>query len=88
MPTYEYVCPTNQQTVEVQHGMKEKLSTWGELCERAGIPAGNTDVSAPVERILSGGLIATVAGGTRNQMPVLPMSGGCCGRPQSCSHHG
>ncbi len=34
MPTYDYYCSQNKQTVNVQHGMKEKLANWGELCER------------------------------------------------------
>lgn len=61
MPTYEYRCAANDRTVEVRHKMAEKLRTWGEVCERAGIPAGRTDPKAPVEKLVSAGFIS-VAG--------------------------
>jgi predicted nucleic acid-binding Zn ribbon protein len=32
MPTYDYFCEDNQQTVSVAHGMRERLWTWGEVC--------------------------------------------------------
>ena len=35
MPTYEYYCAANRQTVEVMHGMSRSVSTWAELCELA-----------------------------------------------------
>ncbi len=57
MPIYEYRCATNGRVVEVQHKMAERLSTWGELCERAGIPPGHTDAAAPVEKLISAGFI-------------------------------
>ena len=40
MPTYDYRCDANGRTLEVSHRMSESLSTWGELCERAGIRPG------------------------------------------------
>ena len=42
MPTYEYYCPTNHQTVEVMHGMSRIVSTWGELCDLAETKPGKT----------------------------------------------
>ncbi len=87
MITYVYHCPTNDQTVEVQHGMKEQLRTWGELCARSGHAIGQTEANAPVERLISGGLHASVAGGTQSSASLLPMAG-CCGNPSSCSRHG
>ena len=57
MPTYEYRCETNGRLVEVRHKMAERLSTWGELCERAGIAPGKTDPAAPVEKLISAGFI-------------------------------
>ncbi len=35
---YDYRCETNGQVVELNHSMNERLETWGEPCERAGIP--------------------------------------------------
>ena len=37
MPTYDYHCPANDRIVEVNHRMNDKVSSWGELCELAGI---------------------------------------------------
>jgi hypothetical protein len=52
MPRYDYLCPTNGRVVEVRHGIDELLSSWGELCARAGLAAGETPPDAPVERIV------------------------------------
>lgn len=52
MPIYEYYCETNGRQVEVVHGMKEALATWGELCRAAGIEPGDTPADAPVQRLL------------------------------------
>ena len=57
MPTYEYQCESNGRLVEVRHNMAERLSTWGELCQRAGISPGTTDPAAPVEKLISAGFI-------------------------------
>ncbi|MDZ4688610.1 MAG: hypothetical protein SH850_26350 [Planctomycetaceae bacterium] len=89
MITYQYHCPNNGQTLEVQHGMKERLATWGELCQRAGAELNGTPETAAVERLISGGLMGTVSGGTATSseaMPSLPMAS-CCGHPASCRHH-
>ena len=82
MPTYDYHCEKNSRTVTVQHGMKEALQTWGELCQRAGLEPSNTPADAPVERIISGGIALPIASAS----PALPMAG-CCGQPSSCGHH-
>lgn len=55
MPTYDYRCETNGRVLEVSHRMSESLSTWGELCERAGIEPADTPVDAPVHRLATGG---------------------------------
>lgn len=52
MPVYAYHCAANDRTVEVFHSMKEDLTTWGEVCEQAAVPLGETDPDAAVERIL------------------------------------
>jgi hypothetical protein len=57
MPTYDYHCDTNGQTIEVKHSMSEVLNSWGELCEQAGIDLGDTPANTPVRRLISGGQI-------------------------------
>ncbi|MCX7718682.1 MAG: hypothetical protein N2111_09835 [Candidatus Sumerlaeaceae bacterium] len=52
MPVYEYMCPANGVTVEVLHGMNERIEKWGDLCARAGLEPGSTPPDAPVERLL------------------------------------
>ena len=64
MPTYDYRCNANGRTLEVSHRMSESLSTWGELCERAGIDPGETVVDAPVHRLATGGNVIS-----SNSMP-------------------
>ncbi len=59
MPYYDYYCPANDRTVEVRHGMSETLRTWGELCERAGLPAGDTPSETPIERKVTAGVPLT-----------------------------
>ncbi len=54
MPFYDYYCEANRRTVEVSHAMRERLRTWGEVCKKAGIPAGPTPATAPVVRMVSG----------------------------------
>jgi len=89
MITYQYHCPTNDRTLEVQHSMRESIRTWGELCQRTGNDPGKTPADTPVERLISGGLHASVSGGTSpsSSSSLLPMAG-CCGNPSSCHHHG
>lgn len=53
MPTYEYFCPANGESVEVKHSMKESIETWGELCRLADVPLGETSESEKVERVIS-----------------------------------
>ena len=80
MPTYEYRCETNGELIEVRHNMAERLATWGELCERAGISPGKTDPAAPVEKLISAGFIN--AGGTSATEPACAAPGcgnGFCG---------
>lgn len=53
MPNYDYHCPANGETVEVMHGINEKLTTWGALCEKLGRDVGATDPNAPVHKQIS-----------------------------------
>lgn len=62
VPTYEYRCEANGRLVEVRHTMAERLASWGELCERAGIAPGKTDPRAPVEKLISAGFIHAGSG--------------------------
>lgn len=83
MPTYEYHCEANGRLVEVRHNMAERLSSWGELCERAGISPGRTDPAAPVEKLISAGFINA---GTSTSEPTCAAPGcsnGLCGN-DSC----
>ena len=75
MPTYEYRCPANGRLVEVRHGMAERLFSWGELCERAGITPGVTDPASPVEKLISAGFLATSS--TRPSEAPGCAGGGC-----------
>ena len=92
MLTYDYYCSRNQQTVQVQHSMREKIVSWGELRAKAGLPPDGTPDETPVERLISGGLLGTVNGGTPSSeslsQTALPMMGGCCGNPSGCQRHG
>lgn len=76
MPTYDYRCDANGRVVEVKHGMNEQLATWGELCEKVGMEAGDTPVDAPVRKIITGGQVVN----STNLRDVPPcQSGPCCG---------
>ena len=79
MPHYEYRCLANGRTVEVRHRMDERLTTWGEVVDRAGLALDETPVDAPVERLLSAPVPATGAAAR----DVGPGCGpGCaCARP-------
>ncbi|TNF35698.1 MAG: zinc ribbon domain-containing protein [Gammaproteobacteria bacterium] len=84
MPSYDYRCPANHAVVEVQHRISEQVHNWGELCERAGIPLGDTPADAPVEKLATGGQVVR-AGSLKNPEPPCG-SGGCgAGRCQWAS---
>jgi len=53
MPTYDYHCDSNQQTIEVRHKLTETINTWGELCAKAGIKTGDTSIDAKVNKLIS-----------------------------------
>ncbi len=87
MINYDYFCPANNETVSVAHGIREQILTWGELCEKAGHLPGTTPAETPVERLISGGMLAMAAGGRSSSTP-LPVMNSCCGHPSGCSRHG
>ena len=78
MPSYDYRCAANGRVVEVRHRMSEKLTTWGEVCAKAGIEPGDTPHDAPVDRLISGGGIVS-SGALSNPEPPSCGSGGCGG---------
>ena len=82
MPTYQYFCPENHQTLDVLHAMSRTVSTWGEACEIVGRDPGDTDPATPVEKLLGAGMVlnnsrADLAdpGACSGPTPA----GGCCG---------
>ena len=82
MPTYDYFCPTNHQTVEVMHGMEARVGTWGELCERAGLDTGSTPRGVPVEKLLGAGMVLASSRSDTATDPRAcagPTPMGCCG---------
>jgi len=83
MPTYEYLCEANGRVVEVSHKMAEKIKTWGELCQRAEIAPGKTDVKTPVTKLMSAGFVNTGSSNSAAcEMPACGTSGcgsGLCG---------
>jgi hypothetical protein len=78
MPTYDYKCESNGRMVEVNHRMSEKMETWGQLCEKAGIEPGDTSPDAPVTRMATGGNVITGNLGSGNA-PIPPCASGNCG---------
>ena len=53
MPRYDYRCDDNGVVLEVVHPIATRLTTWGELCESAGEPQGDTSADAPVHKIFT-----------------------------------
>ena len=74
MPTYDYHCETNGETVRVFHSIHGRVRNWGELCSHAGRAPGDTAAEAPVQRLIGGGLLRLQAGSGGGHGV-----GGCCG---------
>jgi predicted nucleic acid-binding Zn ribbon protein len=79
MAIYEYHCKANGRTVEVRHGMDEKLTTWGELAERAGMHMEGTPADAPIQRLMSAGVAMTGGSTSRPAPSAGPPCGSACG---------
>lgn len=62
MPIYDYVCPTNNEKLEVWHSINEDVKTWGKLCELAKCDVGNTPKDAPVRRMITAPRIVVETG--------------------------
>ena len=73
MPFYDYFCETNRRTVEVAHPIRERLQTWGEVCERAGIPKGKTSPKAKVMRLIGGNPVVWRVKGLDKEKPSKKM---------------
>ncbi|MBQ61083.1 MAG: regulator [Gammaproteobacteria bacterium] len=82
MPTYDYRCVENDRILEVKHGMSHRVSTWGELCEMAGVDPGNTDQITPVVRLANGGNVVRSSVLRNNSAPAGCDPGNCCGGGQ------
>lgn len=52
MPFYQYFCEQNQITIEVYHPMSQRLRTWGQVCQAAGIDPGAVPLESPVVRLI------------------------------------
>ena len=82
MPTYDYFCEANGQVIEVSHRMSERMETWQELCDRAGIEPGDTAGEARVQRLISGGnVVHSSSLGSGSPRPCdrgVPCRGGSC----------
>lgn len=76
MPSYDYHCATNNRVVEVRHGMSERLTTWGQVCEHAGIDLDGVSADTPVSRMISGGAFVS-SNALKNPEPACA-SGACC----------
>ena len=80
MPTYEYRCDANDRVVEVSHKMTERLSTWAELCHRAGLDPGRAAGNAAVTKLISGTFISTRQSADRTAPPCKAVAPCCGGR--------
>ncbi len=78
MPSYDYRCAHNGQVVEVMHKMSEKLTTWGEVCDKANLDLGDTPSDSPVERLITGGNVISSSALSNPEAPACG-AGGCGG---------
>jgi len=79
VPIYEYRCTDNGVTLEVSHAMRERIETWGELCERTGHAPGKTPRDSRVEKIVS----VPIAKGSSGP----DFAPGACGPSCGCAGH-
>ena len=84
MPTYEYRCKSNGRVIEVAHAMNERLTTWGELCGRAGVDPGRTAANAPVSKLMSASAVVSRGnlGSTERPCDTGMSCGGCACNPE------
>jgi hypothetical protein len=65
MSFYDYYCPANKRTVEVRHAINQKLKTWGEVCQKAGLEPGKTPLDSPVERLIAAPEVSSPTGNSK-----------------------
>jgi len=73
VPTYDYHCEANGETVRVFHSIHGRIRTWGKLCEQAGKEPGGIAPETPVQRLVGGGMLRLNAGSGGHG------AGSCCG---------
>lgn len=76
MPTYDYYCEANGEKIEVFHPMNETISNWGELCDKANRPLGDTGKDEPVRKLIGGAAVIS----STNRVDAEPAcpAGACC----------
>lgn len=79
MPTYDYLCEANGRTIEVSHAMRERLATWGQVCEHAGIEPGDLAADTPVTRMISGPGVVRSSSLKNPELPPCQTGAPCCG---------
>ncbi len=52
MPSYDYYCELNGETVEATHSINANISNWGELCFATQHPLGEADPLTPVRKVI------------------------------------
>lgn len=53
MARYDYRCEANGRTIEVVHGISEKIDSWGQLCGLAQMEPGDTPLDSPVRKVFT-----------------------------------
>ena len=84
MPTYDYHCEANGQTIEAFHPVSRTLETWGELCASAEIEPGDTPAETPVHKLLAAGLAPTRPNDNLPKRPMAARPAGSCGGGCAC----
>jgi hypothetical protein len=62
LPSYDYFCELNGETIEATHSINASISNWGELCYVTQHPLGETDPLASVRKVIRAPAIAFPTG--------------------------
>lgn len=79
MPIYEYHCARANKTIEVVHSCSTAISTWGQLCEIAGIDIGQVPVDSPVDKLMASKVAVHGNAHNKSALKQVPVRTGCCG---------
>ena len=71
MPSYDYYCELNGETVEATHSINAHISNWGELCFATQHPLGDTDPLMPVRKVIRVPAIAFPTGNAELKIMAL-----------------